>query len=166
MSNVLRSRSFTYEARFKSGNDIDVVDDAESENDGDCESRLVDGEVDAIRLETGLTLGFVGLSTMLVEGEAIDGDDVESTEGDEDEDGCTRKSCGSVDVSGHCCCDKEEDDGEERRSSGLLCAGCCCEVCPFTLTLITVLNVKWCVGVCAICPVPLLAPPPHSISIF
>jgi hypothetical protein len=96
---VLRSRSFTYDEMFKSENAIEAVEDAEREKDGDWERRFVDGDVDEIRLETGLLLifvlafGFVELSAVVVEGEAVDGDDVDRTDGEEDEDGCTRNSC-------------------------------------------------------------------------
>lgn len=157
-----------YDEKFKSENGINELEEEDwGIIDGDCDNKFVDGEVEVIKFEIGLLLllllfRLVEFIVAVVEGDAVEGDDVDNTDGEEDEDGWTRKSCWSLEVSGHCCCDNDDADGDGSISSGF----CCGVVWLFTLTFITVLNVKWCVGVWAFWPLPLLLAPPHSMSIF
>jgi len=73
-------------------NEIEVEDDEDEGGgciDGDCDNKVVDGDVEEIKFEIGLLLlllllliGFIAV----VEGEAVEGDDVDKTDGEEDED--------------------------------------------------------------------------------
>ena len=89
-SNVVKSRSLIYEEKFNSENGINAPEEEEEEEgggsiDGDCDSKLIDGDVEEIKFEIGLLLfgGFIAV----VDGEAVEGDDVDKTDGEEDEDG-------------------------------------------------------------------------------
>ena len=65
VSNVVKSRSFTYDEKVKSEKDINDVEDEENDIDGDCDKRFVDGDVEEMRFETGLALIFVLLLLLL-----------------------------------------------------------------------------------------------------
>jgi len=76
-------------------NEIEEEDDDDEEEsiDDDCDNKVVDGDVEEIKLEIGLLLllllllvGFIAV-VVVVEGEAVEGDDVDKTDGEEDEDG-------------------------------------------------------------------------------
>jgi hypothetical protein len=93
-SNVVKSRSFIYDEKLNSENGINEIeeeDDDEEEGsiDDDCDNKVVDGDVEEIKLEIGLLLLLVEFIAVVVvvEGEAVEGDDVDKTDGEEDEDG-------------------------------------------------------------------------------
>jgi len=74
--------------------EIEEEDDVEEGCiDGDFDNKFVDGDVEEIKFEMGLLLllllllaGFSAV-VVVVDGEAVEGDDVDKTDGEEDEDG-------------------------------------------------------------------------------
>jgi len=79
-----------YEEKLNSENGINTPEEEDDDEeggsiDGDCDNKFVDGDVEEIKFEIGLLL-LIGLSAV-VEGDAVEGDDVDKTDGEEDEDG-------------------------------------------------------------------------------
>jgi hypothetical protein len=82
-----------YEEKLNSENGINTPEEEDDDEeggsiDGDCDNKFVDGDVEEIKFEIGLLLLLllIGLSAV-VEGDAVEGDDVDKTDGEEDEDG-------------------------------------------------------------------------------
>lgn len=92
VSNVNRSRSLMYEEKFNSenginGTDVEDSDDEDESRDGDCDNKFVDGDVEEIKFDIELLLLILLLLVefiAIVEGDAVDGDDVDKTDGDDD----------------------------------------------------------------------------------
>jgi hypothetical protein len=79
-----------YEEKLNSENGINTPEEEDDDEeggsiDGDCDNKFVDGDVEEIKFEIGLLL-LIGFSAV-VEGDAVEGDDVDKTDGEEDEDG-------------------------------------------------------------------------------
>jgi hypothetical protein len=78
---------------LKSENGISEIEEEDNVEegciDGDCDNKFVDGDVEEIKFEMGLLLLLLlaGFSAVVVDGEAVEGDDVDKTDGEEDEDG-------------------------------------------------------------------------------
>ena len=91
MSNVNRSRSLMYEEKFNSENgingaDVEDSDDEDESRDGDCDNKFVDGDVEEIKFDIELLLLLLLLVEFIaiVEGDAVEGDEVDKTDGDDD----------------------------------------------------------------------------------
>ena len=52
--------------------------------EGDCESICVDGDVEEIKFEIGLLLFEFVMTPIVVDGDAVEGDELDRTEGDDD----------------------------------------------------------------------------------
>jgi len=91
VSNVNRSRSLMYEEKFNSENgingaDVEDSDDEDESRDGDCDNKFVDGDVEEIKFDIELLLLLLLLVEFIaiVEGDAVEGDEVDKTDGDDD----------------------------------------------------------------------------------
>jgi len=82
-----------YEEKFNSENgingaDVEDSDDEDENRDGDCDNKFVDGDVEEIKFDIELLLLLLLLLLVefiaIVEGDAVEGDEVDKTDGDDD----------------------------------------------------------------------------------
>ena len=80
-----------YEEKFNSENgingaDVEDSDDEDESRDGDCDNKFVDGDVEEIKFDIELLLLLLLLVEFIaiVEGDAVEGDEVDKTDGDDD----------------------------------------------------------------------------------